>query len=385
MLTADERSIASRKLAIAMYGYSWLKPAGCSKTMLGRREEELEREEVERQLREVEMQERMAMETEEQERLATLQEGGEPEEGRDLDDDVPEAEESAGEEGEEGMEGDLDDDIPDAEEEESGDEIDESRIGEAWVYNTNREPDSDEEGIAARQAAFIPGNVPSRRRLAPGSEYDVDERAAEELANEMLDEDEMMINLDFDEDDEMRVAGRDLDDDVPEADQGGWEHTDSELEESEMDISILPGQAHLMAGARRSSGLRQSMGRSSGARVVSGNAVANLQTPRDAQRRMQMETPQLSSDMMDPEGTINEPQQVSSTRRSWLHAASARRNLFGIGRNQQNPASGRFFTPSPAQGTPDGSPEAEEGQTPRRSGRFLGRRRGARENRESVD
>ena len=151
-----------------------------------------------------------------------------------------------------------------------------------------------------------------------------------------------------------------------------------------MDISIIPGQAHLMPGARRSSGLPQSAGRASGARVLSGNAAANLQATRNAPGRLQMETPQLSSDTMGPDSTVNEAEQGSSTRRSWLHSAGARRNLFGLGRNQQNAASGRLFTPSPAQGTPEGTPDAEEEQTPRRSGRFLGRRRGARENRDRV-
>ena len=59
--------------------------------MLGRREEEVEREEVERQLREVELQERMTAEAEEQDRVARTTELGEPEEGRDLDEDVPDA------------------------------------------------------------------------------------------------------------------------------------------------------------------------------------------------------------------------------------------------------------------------------------------------------
>ena len=52
---------------------------------------------------------------------------------------MPEAEEIDEEEG------DLDDEIPDADEEESAEEEDESRIPEGWVYDTNRDPNSDEE------------------------------------------------------------------------------------------------------------------------------------------------------------------------------------------------------------------------------------------------
>ena len=72
----DERLLEARKRAIAMYGYSWLRPAGCTKTMLGRQEEEAEREEVERQLREVEEQEAMQLAGEEElRRMSALARG----------------------------------------------------------------------------------------------------------------------------------------------------------------------------------------------------------------------------------------------------------------------------------------------------------------------
>lgn len=289
VLAADERTIAQRKMAIAMYGYGWLKPAGCAKTMLGRREEEVEREEVERQLREVEMQERAAQEAEDQERQARLAETGEPEEGRDLDEDIPDMDgedglededdevdldgeipDMDGEEDEEGMDGDLDDEIPEADDDENDDDDDPMSpdtdgIDSNWVYDSRREPDTDDEMHNAH--ASSPGNRRNRRSdrfrhgtaivagvrvPVPGSEYDYDEREAEDLANAMLDEDEI-----FDQEDEDEMAlERDLDDDVPEAggeSEGGWEHTDTELEDSEMDISILP-PSHI--GTGRISGVR---------------------------------------------------------------------------------------------------------------------------------
>ncbi|KEF63688.1 uncharacterized protein A1O9_01666 [Exophiala aquamarina CBS 119918] len=276
-------------MAIAMYGYGWLKPAGCAKTMLGRREEEVEREEVERQLREVEMQERAAQEADEQERQARLAETGEPEEGRDLDEDIPDMDgedgleddddevdldgeipDMDGEEDEEGMDGDLDDEIPEADDDENDDDDDPMSpdpdgTDSNWVYDSRREPDTDDEMHNAH--ASSPGNHRNRRSdrfrhgtaivagvrvPVPGSEYDYDEREAEELANAMLDEDEI-----FDQEDEDEMAlERDLDDDVPEAggeSEGGWEHTDTELEDSEMDISILP-PSHI--GTGRISGVR---------------------------------------------------------------------------------------------------------------------------------
>ncbi|KAK4941564.1 hypothetical protein LTR10_018583 [Elasticomyces elasticus] len=242
-------------MAIAMYGYSWLKPAGCPKTMLGRREEEVEREEVERQLREVELQERMQQEAEEQERLAQQAETGEPEGGRDLDEDIPDAdgaeeddldeddEEEEGFDGDDGMGGDLDDEIPDADDQDDDEVMSPAGddTGTNWVYDTRREPDSDEEGVAsARRQTPQQGrhaHVAGVRIPVPGSEYDYDEREAEDMANAMLDEDEI-----FEQDDGTVGGERDLDDDVPDAAESdqAWEHTDTELEESEMDISILP-------------------------------------------------------------------------------------------------------------------------------------------------
>lgn len=276
--------ITQRKMAIAMYGYGWLKPAGCAKTMLGRREEEVEREEVERQLREVEMQERAAQEAEEQERQARLGETGEPDEGRDLDEDIPDMDVEGEEEeedevdldgeipdmdGEEdGMDGDLDDEIPEPDEDENDDDDDEvmspdpDGIDSNWVYDSRREPDTDDEmqhlhasspgNRAQRSGHFRHGTaiVAGVRVPVPGSEYDYDEREAEDLANAMLDEDEI-----FDHEDEDEMAERDLDDDVPEAAESeqAWEHTDTELDldDSEMDISMLApsatGMSHIAA------------------------------------------------------------------------------------------------------------------------------------------
>ncbi|OAP61518.1 hypothetical protein AYL99_03721 [Fonsecaea erecta] len=270
-------------MAIAMYGYSWLKPAGCAKTMLGRREEEVEREEVERQLREVELQERLALETEEQERLARLNEMGEgeiEEAERDLDEDIPDADEvdldgegdleseeedvdgiedGDGDEDDEAMQADLDDDIPDADDQDDEDEDDEPMSPEPpgadgnWVYDTRREPDTDDEEQLphpypshrqppGRATAGRHATVAGVRLPMPGSEYGYDERDAEDLTAAMLDRDEI-----FDEhatgSSNAAFVEHDLDDDVPEAeDEEVWEHTDTELEESEMDISILPGQ-----------------------------------------------------------------------------------------------------------------------------------------------
>lgn len=255
ILAHDERITAQRKLAITMYGYSWLKPAGCTKTMLGRREEELEREEVERQLREVELQERNAAEMEEAERQAQLDQQrarevhGENvgEEGeRDLDEDVPDMDDAE--------DGDFEDE--DSEEEVDEDEEDlDDEIPEAdntWTYDTTRDPDTESEDgmpppppmrqrpLQAQAQATVP-------ELGQDTTIEEQEQAEQEaIANAMLYEDELgEYNPDQDLDDEtsdMNTSFRNLDDDIPDAEDedGGWEHTDTELEESDMDISIMP-------------------------------------------------------------------------------------------------------------------------------------------------
>jgi Apc15p protein len=333
-LANDERLLASRKTAIAMYGYSWLKPAGCTKTMLGRREEELEREEVERQTREAEMQERITAEANEADRLQQIremQERGEvvAEGERDLDAEVPDADQTQQtiDEGEgDEMEGDLDDDIPDADgadsdneeefEEEYDSEAEDAQqspaFGEGWTYDSRREPDTDEEdGTAQRlthndgrfshllpqpQRADTQGRArPAVGRAAAGLEedygYGVDEREAAAFADAMLDEDELG-QLPSDRGDD---GDRDLDEDVPNADEDAWEHTDTELEDdSEMDMSLLPLTHQLRADTivrslgRQSSGSqflplpsvddhRRLSGRPSPTtRVVSGNAARRL-------------------------------------------------------------------------------------------------------------
>ena len=45
-LLLEERALRARKNNIASFGYSWIRPAGCPKTMLGMKEEEAEREEA---------------------------------------------------------------------------------------------------------------------------------------------------------------------------------------------------------------------------------------------------------------------------------------------------------------------------------------------------
>jgi hypothetical protein len=349
LLTQDERLINQRKMAIAMYGWSWLKPAGCPKTMLGRKEEEVEREEVERQLREVEMQERVQHELDEAERQRMMQAqaraeaaGQEPgQDERNLDDEVPEADVH-----------DLDDDIPEDEDEGEDDEDEhdlDDDVQEAdvsgWHYDTgiSPEPAEGETGITDDiershlgdglqiPPMFNASIFANGHRDSGQMDYD-DEQA---IANAMLEEDEME-----------GMGERDLDDEVPDAemevDEEGWEHTDTELEESEMDISILPQQHQPPAQALRRS-----------PRAV---------TPATAESSV-----------------------AETGRRSWL-GGSPRRNLFG--RNNAGNAGGLFTPPLAVPTSPVLGATGEDSMRPRRFGR--GPRRGVnvtpaeRENRDSL-
>lgn len=437
ILAHDERLLAQRRMAIRMYGYSWLKPAGCTKTMLGRHEEELERDEVEKQLREVEMQEQNQAQMDDADRQAHLNEQGVREargevigaEGeRDLDADVPEADAaddfddedgSLGDEENEDGELDLDRDIPEAD---SG-----------WHYDTTRElSDSENEQPISSQlrapAQSRPGNVGSRA-LSPVQPQSMSARH-EDHSGLVQD-----MNVNFSDDE----VG-DLDDNIPEAgDNGDWEHTDTEMEESDMDISIMPpgAMAHQVSTQPRSANTdrrsrrqqpRQSTDSQqsppdSSMRSTSGNVPLSMAPPpttassrRDMPRTQHLPT-QFTPDQFENDASVSalistgNIGEVSSTRgvipqRSWLDPASARRNLFGISRNApvqsaiasgsssahhdptrshstsiQAPrqvSSGGLFTPSPQQQNVQRQQIDLEPQSRTRSGRVIGRPAGGR-------
>lgn len=185
-LQVEERALNARKQNIASFGYSWIRPAGCAKTMLGMKEEEAEREEALAAAQ-------AEMNAVEGEGLLDEDEMGVREEGmeRDLDDEIPNADEDVEglvEEGEEGleeedigdgegyMERDLDDDIPEGYPEDDYEEYE----------DFDDQPDLD-------------ADVPVAEGLSDGME-------------------------------------RDLDEDVPDAaedgseQEGSWQHTDTEEE-----------------------------------------------------------------------------------------------------------------------------------------------------------
>lgn len=385
ILANEERILEQRKQAIQTYGYSWLKPAGCNKTMLGRREEEIEREEVERQLREVELQERNAAEVEEAERMAqqeqqrVREDRGEVitgEEGdRDLDDEVPDMDaqdefDEDEEDEDEDNESDLDDDIPEGD--------------NSYAYDTTRDPDTGSEDsefpYLSRLPNLPPTTVPRQGHPIMPNTNDQQRAEGRVVANEMADEGELgdyMDEHDLDDDvPDMDEEFRDLDDEVPDADneEGGWEHTDSELEESDMDISIMPPGAtthqHPMLPPsstfnqrqrqldNRSSMASQQSDRGTDLRRSSGNIplpmappstsahqpVNRRGLPQSRQLPPNFTPAQLDSDisvsaLISTGNTAISSLQgthpgtgPSAPQRTWLDPASARRNLFGANR-----------------------------------------------------
>lgn len=443
LLAYDERVIAQRKLAIQMYGFSWLKPAGCLKTMLGRREEEIEREEVEKQLRDAELQERTHAEMEEAQRQAQLDEqrsrelNGEvvAEDGeRDLDEDVPDADNT----------GIFDEDGEDDEDEEYGIEEDEVDLdadipeGNSGLdYDANRTIDTDTQSESDVSSSRSPRIRPPTSRGDPvrHSPLQEDYRPEDDGAYGLPD---------------MDMEARDLDDELPDADQDddGWEHTDTELDESDMDISIMPPGVtahHIHTAPRASLSTRRSprhharhslaseaseagssMRRTSGnipqpmlpppRPAISGRGIslANQLTPNFAPGQPGSDF--SVSALISTGNTDMSSESTNQIQRDWLDPASARRNLFGAARNNpiqsfpmsrsrlgqddglgdasasavpqsrngvglRQVSSGGIFTPSPqqqnAQREPT-NPTHGEPQSRTRSGRVIGRARGGR-------
>ncbi|RAL10751.1 uncharacterized protein BO97DRAFT_372098 [Aspergillus homomorphus CBS 101889] len=225
-LLLEERALRARKNNIASFGYSWIKPAGCPKTMLGMKEEEAEREEA------------LAAAAAEMAAAAAAAEAGMDDFGGQTQDTI----DGEGIQDDTGVERDLDDDIPDADADGLVEE------GEEGLEEEGVE-DEDEEGYMERD---LDDDIPEAFSGYDDDEEDLDEENEDFDHQPDLDADIPSAAEEGygDDDEDMSEDGamdRNLDDDTPEADddhyaqreEEEWQHTDTDAEfDDEDDVSF---------------------------------------------------------------------------------------------------------------------------------------------------
>ncbi|THW67191.1 hypothetical protein D6D20_00774 [Aureobasidium pullulans] len=228
-LLADEHAISSRKHNIRRFGAGWIKPPGVAKTLQAETEEKAEREEQEAlQRREQMMMDMQAQQEVEEARnraAAAAEEGGEEgeveEEERDLDEEIPDAD-GEEEEEEEEEEEDEDEDLSDSDEEDEEEEELQSELQSEMLDHSQLQHS---EIPVAEDITFNEDSM-----FAENSLLEIDEETREQERYDRLQEAELtgvaQDQLDL-------GVERDLDDSVPEA--GSYQHTDSELDDSDED------------------------------------------------------------------------------------------------------------------------------------------------------
>ncbi|KAI1388845.1 Apc15p protein-domain-containing protein [Hypoxylon trugodes] len=228
-LRSDEQNLERRRQNVASFGSTWLKPLGVPKTLHQLREERREAEEHAEAMR----REALAQELAEAE-AAGVGVGG------DVDamlDDV----QQGGEGGDDGvmddvqLDGarDLDDDIPEAEDADFGAGSDDEE-DEDEEDDDEQEEEDQEQRVARTQQQLMAQRMRQaddafRESMARGRDdvnyYGVDDEVDDEDQAQMIEEDDLAGGGDMD-------MGMDanLDDDIPEAEDAGYEHTDSEAD-----------------------------------------------------------------------------------------------------------------------------------------------------------
>ncbi|KAL7897752.1 hypothetical protein HDV63DRAFT_376161 [Trichoderma sp. SZMC 28014] len=251
-LATDEQKMHRRRMNVQNFGSTWLKPPGVPKTLHQMREEKREQEEHQEAMR----REQLAQELAEAEGGGTMDEGMmddvQLDGAQDLDDEIPDADDAFNPSSDDSEEND-DDDGEDVDDE----EYYEHALDEQEVYEDTVRQETEYELEAARmrmtddafREALVRGDPE-----ADGSIYGGAEEEDDESRGQILDEDDFAHDGTLDD----GMAGdmdANLDDDIPEADDGGYEHTDSEAdisssahygEENEEDISFVPARSTLL-------------------------------------------------------------------------------------------------------------------------------------------
>jgi hypothetical protein len=291
-LKADEALLERRRQNVSNFGATWLKPPGVAKSLFQMREERREQEEHAEALR----REHLAQELADAEAAgAAAAAAGEL--GADADDGIGVMVAPAGDPMDEdaggAVERDLDDDIPDAdgggfgfdgssEDEDDDEDEDEDNDGRRRDSHQGGQRQQQRE-LANRMATMRATEDRVRELLVRGQDgarantiYGAEE---EDLDNEdegqLLEEDDLVRlsrhhhghqqhydvepGLDMDMD-------ADLDDDIPEAESGGYEHTDTEADLSSSDEESGHHHHTSSRGPPSTSRARSSLLPSSGAR-----------------------------------------------------------------------------------------------------------------------
>jgi hypothetical protein len=211
----DEVAIQQRKSNVKRFGATWIRPPGVVKTLQVKLEEEQEKKEAAEQARrEAMMQDLLSAQEEAARRAEQEAQGGEEvdEMERDLDAEVPEAADDEDED-------EDDDDDDDDEDDEDEDEDDEEE-----------EEEEEEPPVMSRSQNHRTSTYANEENLLHGSFVGGDEDLAPGATRHFLDAEDAEIDGRAQDMRDFGVVERDLDNDVPEAE--GWEHTDTEEEDS---------------------------------------------------------------------------------------------------------------------------------------------------------
>lgn len=237
-LRLDEEYMERRKQNIQNYGNSWIKPPGIPKSLYQLREEKREMEEHQEALRREALAQELAEAEAEGVEDLLQGEGMDPEmeEVRDLDDEVPEADTTA-----------LDADDPESEDEEN--DVEDVPRG----VLASRIPDD------VYREAIIRGEEVRTTRFGNDGGSPIDE----EDPSQMLQEEDLVHEGRGHQDMGMDMDA-DLDADIPEAETGGYEHTDTEAEltsseDESLDDGRLPQRHAVSTSMVRSDGTQNSM------------------------------------------------------------------------------------------------------------------------------
>ncbi|KAI0882413.1 Apc15p protein-domain-containing protein [Annulohypoxylon maeteangense] len=290
-LRADEQTLERRRANVTNFGAAWLKPLGIPKTLHQLREERREAEEHAEALR----REQLAQELAEAEAaggggvdaLLDAQGEGEGEDGvmddvqldgaRDLDEDIPEADDfGAGS----GSDEEEDEDEEDDSDSDDDDDDDDDPVRQAVQVQRQLMAQRMRQANDAFRESMVRGRV-------DGNYYGVDDEVDDEDQAQMIEEDDLVGHGDGGD---MDMDG-DLDDDIPEAEDAGYEHTDSEVDDSSEDDGDQP-EMSFAAQTSQSQRYRHSLARSDATRhslaisdILSHDESSMLHSSPDIQRR----------------------------------------------------------------------------------------------------